>query len=112
MSSTEQVCPVTAFLDKLANTHNIAIVTAATDIIDDYGAVLIAVFVQELDFTNKIKKRLINHNQCISFGFQCVDDPNYTARELVFYANNMFLPLHIQETICLEEYFCPSNNYL
>ena len=36
--------------------------------IDDNGAVLIAVFLQGIDFTKKMDKGIINTNQCRSFG--------------------------------------------
>ena len=44
MSSTEKLCSVTAFLNELATTNYVAIVTSATVIIDDNSAVFISVF--------------------------------------------------------------------
>ena len=64
MSSKEQVCSVTAFLDKLETTNNSEIVTPATAMIDDNGLLLITVFGQGLDFTKKMDKVLINTNKC------------------------------------------------
>ena len=60
--STEQLLSVTVFLNQLETTDNVAIVTAATSMIDDNGAVFITVFGQGLDFTEKIYKGLINPN--------------------------------------------------
>ena len=62
--------------------------------IDDNSDLLITVFVQELDLNIKMDKGLINTNQCKSFGFQRVDNPTDITRKLIFYANNIFLPLH------------------
>ena len=75
LSQTEQVWSVTAFLDKLSATNYVAIVTDTTAIIDNDGAVFISVFVQGLDFTNKMDKILINPNQCISFSAQLILEP-------------------------------------
>ena len=63
MSSKEQVCSVTAFLDKLETTNNSESVTPATAMIDDNGLLLITVFGQGLDFTKKMEKVLINTNK-------------------------------------------------
>ena len=72
MSSTEPLYYATEFIDKLATTNNVAIVTDATTTIDDNGAVFIVLFGQVLDFTKKMDKIIINTNQCRSFGVQCV----------------------------------------
>ena len=48
VSTTEQICSVTAFLDELATMNNVPIVTTATAMVDDDGAVFIAVFGQGL----------------------------------------------------------------
>ena len=84
--------PVTEFLDELAATNNVVIVTSATSTIDDKGAVFISVFEQGLDFNKKMEKGLINPNKFRSF-FKCADDPNDPIMKLVFYAINVFLPL-------------------
>ena len=68
MSTTEEVFSVTAFLDKLVTTNNTAIITAYTTMINDDGALLIALFGQGIDFTKKMDKGLINPNQCRLFG--------------------------------------------
>ena len=107
-SSIEQVCSVNASLNKLETTNNVVIVTAATAMIDDDGAVFITVFGQGIDFTEKIERGLINPNKCRSFGVQFFDNPTDTTRGLVFYSNNVFLPLHMQRTNCLADFFCPS----
>mmetsp|Transcript_15996 Transcript_15996/g.23840 ORF Transcript_15996/g.23840 Transcript_15996/m.23840 type:complete len:787 (+) Transcript_15996:5053-7413(+) len=112
ITTTEQVCSVTAFLDELATTDNVAIVTAATAMFDGDGAPFIAVFGQGLDFTKKMDKGLINPNQCRSFGVQCVDDPTDPTRKLGFYAEDVFLPLRMQGTNCLADSFCPSDDEL
>ena len=57
-----QVCSVTAFLNQLATSNNSAIVTPATAMIDDDGELFIAVFRQEIDFTEKMDMGLINPN--------------------------------------------------
>ena len=72
--------------------------------IDDYDTVLITVFGQGIDFTKEIDKVIINTNQCISFCVQCVDGPTYPTRKLAVYENNVFLPLRIQDTNCLEKF--------
>ena len=112
MSSTEQVFLVTSFLNKLATTNSVAIVIAATIMLAEGGAVFVALFGQEIEFTNKMYKGIINPNQCKSFGVQCVDDPTDPTRKLVFYAKNVFLPRHMQGTNCLEDFFCPSGDEL
>ena len=63
--------------------------------IDDDSTVIIAVFVKVLNFTKKMDEGLINPNQFISFGVKWVDDPTDPTRKLVFYANNVFLPLRM-----------------
>ena len=80
--------------------------------IDYNGTLFIVVFGQGLDFTSKMNKGIINTNQCISFGVQCIDKPTDPTRKLVFYSNNVFLPLYSQGTNCLADYFCPSNDKL
>ena len=75
--------------------------------IDDTSAVFITVFGKGLNFAKKIYKGLINPNQCRSFGVQCVDNHNDPTRELEFYANNLFLTLHMQGTNCLVNSFFP-----
>ena len=112
VSRTEQVCSVTGFLDELATTNNVSIVTAATAMIDDDGAIFIAVFGQGLDFTDKMDKSLINPNQCRSFGVQCVDDPTDPTRRLGFYSDDTYLPLRMEGTNCLANAFCPSDQEL
>ena len=67
ISSTEQVFSVTALLKELAATNNVTIVTADASMIDDGGAVFITVFVQGLDFTDKMDNSLIKTNPCRSF---------------------------------------------
>ena len=106
------MCSVTALLNGLATTTIVAIVTDATAIVDGVGALFIAVFGKVIDFTNKMDKGLINPNQYRSFGVQCVDDPTDITRKLGFYANNMFLPLCIQGTNFITDYFYPSENEL
>ena len=61
-STKEQFCSITAFIDKLARTNKVSIITSATTMIDDYGEVFIALFGQGLNFTKKIYKGLINSN--------------------------------------------------
>ena len=63
MSSTEQVFLVTSLLNKLASTNSVAIVIAATTMLAEGGAVFIALFGKEIDFTNKMYKGIINPNQ-------------------------------------------------
>ena len=65
MSITEKLCSVTKFIDFLATTNNIAIVTTATAMIDNNVKVLISVFGQGLNLTKKIEKGQINNNQFI-----------------------------------------------
>ena len=101
MSSIEQVCLVTALIDKLAATNNVAIVTDATAIIDYDGEVFISVFRKVLGFTKKMDK---------GFGVHCVDYPTDTTRKLEFCANNVFLPTYLQGTNYPEDSFCPSDN--
>ena len=72
----------------------------------DNGAVFIKLFGQGLGFTKKTDKELINTNQCRSFDSQCVDDPTDPTKKLAFYANNVFLPIHMQETNFLADPFC------
>ena len=60
MSSTEQLCSVTALLDELATTNYVAIVTSATVMIDDNGSVSISVFGQGLFLTKTIQNIPIN----------------------------------------------------
>ena len=60
MSSTEQLCSVTALLDELATTNYVAIVTSATVMIDDNGSVSISVFGQGLFLTKTIHNIPIN----------------------------------------------------
>ena len=91
-------------------TNNVTIVTAATSMIDYNGAVLIKLFGQGLDFTKNIYKGLINPYQCISFCFQCINDPNDTTNKFALYANNFFLPLWMQVTIVQAESFYPSDD--
>ena len=95
MSLKEQVFLVTSFLNKLATTNSVEIVTAATTMLAEGGAVFVELFGQEIDFTNKMHKGIIIPNQRNSLGVQCVDDPTYTTRKLVFYAKNVFLPLRM-----------------
>ena len=64
VSSAEQVWSATELLDKLANTNNVKILTAATAMIDEYGTLFIAIFGQGLNFTKKMDKGLINTNKC------------------------------------------------
>ena len=80
--------------------------------IDDDGAIFIAVFGQGLDFTDKMDKSLINPNQCRSFGVQCVDDPTDPTRRLGFYSDDTYLPLRMEGTNCLANAFCPSDQEL
>ena len=68
VSSTEQLCSVSAFLDELATTNNVAIVGAATTMIDNDGTFPITVFGQEPNFTKKMYKVLINNNKYRAFG--------------------------------------------
>ena len=68
VSSTEQLCSVSAFLDELATTNNVAIVGAATTMIDNDGTFPITVFGQEPNFTKKMYKFLINNNKYRAFG--------------------------------------------
>ena len=72
----------------------------------------ILVFGQGLTFTKKTEKGIINTNQCRSFLVHCVDNHNNPTRKLGFYANNVFLPLRMQETNCPADYFCPSDDKL
>ena len=80
--------------------------------IDNDVAVFIVVFGKGLDLTKKTEKGLINTNQCISFGVQCIDGPTDPTRKLVFYANNLFFPLHMQGDNRLSDSFCPSGDKL
>ena len=78
--------------------------------IDDNGAVFVTLFGKGLDFTNKLDRSLINPNQCISFGLQCVNGPTDPTRKLLFYANNVFLTIFMQGTNYLEGSFCLSDD--
>ena len=80
--------------------------------IDYNGTLFIVVFGQGLDFTSKMNKGIINTNQCISFGVQCIDKPTDPTRKLVFYSNNVLLPPCMRGTNCLTGFFCPSDNKL
>ena len=108
MSSTEQVWSVTAFLDKISTTINVTIVTAAIAMVDDNGTVFIAVFGQGINYTKKMYKGIMNPNQCRSFGVHFFDNSTGPTRKLVFYANNVFLPLRMQETNFLGDSFFSS----
>ena len=109
MSSTEKLCSVTAFLNELATTNYVAIVTSATVIIDDNSAVFISVFWQGIDLTKKIDKIPINADDLV---------PNASTTLLIllvnldFDANNVFFPFLIQGPNCLTDSFYPSDNEL
>ena len=90
--------------------NNVAIIIAATAIIDDDSTVFISVFGQGLKFTKRMYKGIFNTNQCRSFDVQYVKNLNDTTRYLVFYANNVLLPFFIEVTNCLTDYFCPYDN--
>ena len=70
--------------------------------IDNDGVLFVLVFSEGLDYTNKMVKGLINPIQCRSFGVQFVDNPTDTTRKLAFYANDVFLPIHMKGINCLE----------
>ena len=112
MSSTEQVCSITAFLEDLAATNNVAIVIAATAMIDEDGRVFMNYLDKDSTSLRKYKSTKINSNQCRSFGVQCVDGSTDPTRKLGFYANNVFLQFCIQGTNCLSYSFRPSEDDL
>ena len=80
--------------------------------IDDDKALFIVVFVQGIDSNKKIYKGLINPNHFRSFGAQCVNRPTDPTGEFRFYANHVLLPLRMQGTNFLAEYFCTSDDKL
>ena len=64
--------------------------------------VIILIFGQGLWFGNKMKKNLINPNQCRAFGIPICDDPTNQHRALVIEADfNTHIPMSMVGYTCV-----------
>ena len=61
---------------------NVPICTYVNDLTLYSGEMVILDFGKGLWFGNRMKKSLINPNQCRKFGIQIYDDPEYPHRKL------------------------------
>ena len=67
----------------------------------ELGEVIIPIFGQGLWFSNRIKKALINPNQCRAFGIPIFDDPTNQHRPLGIEVDfNIHIPMSMVGSIC------------
>ena len=75
------------FVPEYTEQVNIPICASVTVLALDSGELIILDFGQDLWFVNRMKKSLINPNQCQKFGIQICDDPTEPHRKLVIEAS-------------------------
>ena len=109
---TGQECNVRPFLDEYQEVSNIPIVTGATAWDSDEGETLILIFGQGLWFGNRIRKSLINPNQCRAYGVKLCDDPTDGHRKLGFQTQSAEVPLEMNGSICTTYTRSPTDNEL
>ena len=98
---TGEECTVAPFLDEYNEQLNIPICTGATAYTAENGEVFILVFGQGLWFGNRMRKSLINPNQCRHYGIELCDDPTDPNRRLgIKLGDDNFIPLSMDGTIC------------
>ena len=98
---TSQECTVSPFLAEYSEQVNIPICTAATSYTLPTGEVILLIFGQGLWFGNRMKKSLINPNQCRAFDVPVCDDPTDPHRTLGISANETtFIPMDMEGSSC------------
>ena len=107
---TNVQCSVSPFLDELGSTENIDICTAATAWMHPSGETLLLVFGQGLWFGPRMKKSLINPNQCRAYGISVCDDPTDPHRELGIYDkdSDTFISMVMNGSFCSMLTRCPT----
>lgn len=101
-SYTGEVCSVSPFLDDNLELEDVKICTALTAAtLPDTGETIILRMGQCLDFTDKLRKTLINPNQLRAYNTPVCDDPIDPTRQLgIKLGDDLYLPMQMYGTIC------------
>ena len=92
------VCSVSPFLSEYESQEDVKICSGATAFTTEEGETVILIFGQGLWFGDRMDKSLINPNQSRAYGIGVCDDPTDPYRQIGFFHDDDFFPLHMQGT--------------
>jgi hypothetical protein len=106
-------CSVSPFLSEYDAMDDVKICSAATSYTASTGETIILIFGQGLWFGDRMKKSLINPNQCRAYNIQVCDDPTDPYRELGFTIDvENVIPLVMEGSTAMMYTRCPTREEL